>query len=30
VRKFLKRGDFSSAVEFEERIEQWLQWYNRE
>jgi transposase len=30
VRKFLKRGDFESAAEFEERIEQWLQWYNEE
>jgi hypothetical protein len=30
ARKFLKRGDFASAAEFEERIEQWLQWYNGE
>jgi len=30
VRKFLKRGDFDSAAEFEERIERWLRWYNRE
>ena len=30
VRKFLKRGDFESAAEFETRIEQWLQWYNQE
>lgn len=27
-RRFLKRGDFSSAKEFEERIEQWLEVYN--
>ena len=30
ARKFLKRGDFDSPAEFEERIERWLQWYNRE
>ncbi len=30
VRKFLKRGDFESAAEFEERIERWLHWYNQE
>ena len=30
VRKFLKRGDFDSAAEFDERLERWLQWYNRE
>jgi transposase len=29
-RKFLKRGDFDGAAEFEERIERWLQWYNQE
>ena len=30
ARKFLKRGDFTSVADFEVRIEEWLQWYNRE
>jgi hypothetical protein len=29
-RRFLKRGDFASAAEFEERIQTWLTTYNRE
>jgi len=28
VRRFLKRGDFSSAAEFEQRLERWLVDYN--
>jgi transposase len=30
VRKLLKRGDFSSPEEFEERLQRWLSWYNQE
>jgi transposase len=29
-RRFLKRGDFASAAEFEERIQTWLTTYNRD
>ena len=29
-RRFLKRGDFASAAEFEERIQRWLTTYNRD
>jgi len=29
-RRFLKRGDFASAAEFEERIQKWLTIYNRD
>lgn len=29
-RKLLKRGDFANALEFEERVKQWLDRYNRE
>jgi hypothetical protein len=30
ARRFLKRGDFESAAEFEERIQTWLTIYNRD